>query len=195
MNISLGRDTWTRLTLPVKLGGFGLQSPIELAPSAFIAAFVSCSSLATSLFNNHSPSDLLLREALSLCESMAGEVSSINAAMTIPLQKQWTNPVSKNNLRLLIEQSAIDLQKARLQRVNCPDAGDWLNALPSNPLALCLQDDKFGIACGIRLGAPVSTIHRCLCGSTLDYNGTHALVCPRINLKVDEIHHMQWSYQ
>ena len=82
MNISLGRNTWTQLTLPVNLGGFGLQSPIELAPSAFMASFVSCSSLVTSLFNNHSPSDSLLREALSFWQSMAGETSSITAAMT-----------------------------------------------------------------------------------------------------------------
>ena len=117
-DISLGRDTWTQLTLPVKLGGFGLRFSIELAPSAFIAMFVSCSLLATSLLNNHSQPDSLLREALSIWKSMAGETSSITSAMTKPLRKQWTNPVSKNNLGLLIEQSATDLQKARLQGDN-----------------------------------------------------------------------------
>ena len=140
MNISVGRDTWTQLKLPVKLGGFGLQSPIILAPSALIASFISCTSLATSLFNNHSPSDSLLREAPSLWQSMAGE-TSITAAMTKRLQKQWTLPVSKNNLGLLIEQSATNLQKAWIQ-----GAGDWLNALPSNPLGLWRQDDQFRVA-------------------------------------------------
>ena len=138
MNISLGRETWTQLTLQVKLGEFGLQSPIELATSAFIASFVSCSSLATSLLNNHSPSDSFLLEALSLWQSMVGETSSITASMNKPLQKQWTNPVSKNNIGLLIEQSTTDLQKARLQGVNCRGEGDWLKALTSNPLGLCL---------------------------------------------------------
>ena len=111
---------------------------------------------------------------------MAGKTSSITAAMTKPLHKQWTNPFSKNHFGLLIEQSATDLQKARLQGVNCRGAGDWLNALPSNLFGLCLQDDQFRIACVIRLGAPVSTKQRCLCGTTLDSYGTHALVCPRI---------------
>ena len=42
---------------------------------------------------------------------MAGKTSNITAAMTKPLHKQWTNPVSKNHFGLLIEQSATDLQK------------------------------------------------------------------------------------
>ena len=109
VNISTGRDTWTQLTLPVKLGGFGLQYPIELTASAFILLFVFCSSPDTSLFNNHSPSDSLLRDALSLCQPMTGETSNTTAAMTEPLHKQWTIPVSKNNIGLLIEQSATDL--------------------------------------------------------------------------------------
>ena len=100
--------------------------------------------------------------------------------MTKSLLKQWTIPVSKNHLRLLIEQSATDRQKARLQGVNCRRAGGGLNALPSNPLGLCLHYDQFRIACGIKLGAPASTKYRCLCGTTLDSYGTHALVCPRI---------------
>ena len=100
--------------------------------------------------------------------------------MTKPLHKQWTNTVSNNNLGLLIEQSATDLQKARLQGVNCRGARDWLNALPSNPFGLCLQDDQFRITCGIRLGVPVFKKQRCLCGTTLVSYGMHALVCPRI---------------
>ena len=91
--------------------------------------------------------------------------------MTKPLHKQWTNTVSNNNLGLLIEQSATDLQKARLQGVNCRGARDWLNALPSNPFGLCLQDDQFRITCGIRFlysknkdvyVAPLSSLTACM---------------------------------
>ena len=115
---------------------------------------------------------------------MAGETFSITAAMTKPLQKQWTNPVSKNIFGLRIEQFTTDFQKACLQGVNCQGAGDWFIALPSNPLGLCLQGYQFRIASSIRMGAPVSTKHRCLGGTTLDFYGTHALVCPRITSRL-----------
>ena len=59
-------------------------------------------------------------------------------------------------------------------------AGDWLNALPSTPLGLHLNDDQFRNAAAIRLGAPVSLEHVCsLCGSLADGSGSHAFSCTK----------------
>lgn len=70
---------------------------------------------------------------------------------------------------------------ARLHGVACPGAGSWLNAFPSSSLALLLSAEEFRIASALRLGAPVSSAHTCVCGTVADKFGMHALICPRLN--------------
>jgi hypothetical protein len=61
--------------------------------------------------------------------------------------------------------------------VSSSHAGDWLNALPSQPLGLKLSDNEIRIAAGLRLGARVTGTHTCRCGQLVDELGHHPLSC------------------
>ena len=94
-------------------------------------------------------------------------------------QKDWYRPIVQSKLNSLLNtEESID--RARLHGFAYPGAGDWLNVLPSNNLGLALTDHQFSIACPLRLGAPVSSSHKCECGVVTDRYGSHQLVCPKI---------------
>ena len=60
-----------------------------------------------------------------------------------------------------------------------PDAGLWLNALPSPSLGTHLDDESFRIAAALRLGCPICQPHLCPCGAQVEENGHHGLSCKR----------------
>ena len=68
----------------------------------------------------------------------------------------------------------------RLLGTSAPGASEWTNALPSSTLGLGMTDQVFRVSCGLRLGAPVSFAHSCVCGAQSDTHGNHALVCKSI---------------
>ena len=52
-----------------------------------------------------------------------------------------------------------------------------MNALPCGLLGLRLSNEQLRIAVSLRLGAPTSTSHSCVCGAQSDSAGQHALTC------------------
>ena len=55
----------------------------------------------------------------------------------------------------------------------------WLNAIPSVPLGLNLDNNALRIAIGLRLGVPLVMPHQCPCGAAVDKLGHHGLACKR----------------
>ena len=51
--LSEGHPAWVQATLPVKSGGLGIQSVVQLAPSAFLASAAACSSLVQLILPPH----------------------------------------------------------------------------------------------------------------------------------------------
>lgn len=174
MNITIADRCWTQICLPVKLGGVGIQNPTELAAAAFLSSSHACHDLVTAIFDE--PYHELYTQAL---EEWCRSVPDV-APPCHKRQKRWTQAIACVNQKRLINHASSDVDKARLLGCACPGSGDWLNALPSNTLGLCLTDDSFRVACGLRLGAPISTTQPCLCGVQTDIHGNHQLVCPKI---------------
>jgi len=50
-------------------------------------------------------------------------------------------------------------------------------ALPITACGLRLDDEAISIAIALRLGSELGSPHPCRCGSLVDANGTHSLVC------------------
>lgn len=71
--------------------------------------------------------------------------------------------------------------KARLLAVQEPEAGAWINALPSPQLGLLLNSEDVRISVGIRLGLAICKRHNCICGSPVDVTGGHGLSCLKIS--------------
>jgi hypothetical protein len=178
LNVNLTESKKTQISLPTKLGGFGIFSAASIAPSAFLssihAANTTCRAISSvwCLEDNTS-----YRDALTCWKSKSPSVSTPVEALD--RQKTWTLPSHKNEANLLLT-SAVDQDRARLLACRAQGSGDWLNALPSSSLGLHLSDDQLRTSAAVRLGAPVSLDHVCsLCGSLADGRGQHALKCSK----------------
>jgi len=60
-----------------------------------------------------------------------------------------------------------------------PHSGDWLLALPIANCGLRLEDEAVRVAVGMRLGLTLCVPHKCHCGSDVDAQGRHAMVCKK----------------
>jgi len=80
--------------------------------------------------------------------------------------------------RDLVESSYSDpQQKARFLAAASPYSGDWLLVLPITACGLRLSDEAVRVAVALRLGCSVCVPHSCRCGSLVDAQGLHVLVC------------------
>ena len=172
-NVKMTDAAWIQAGLPCKMGGLGTIRPSQLASSAFLSSFHSTTNLSTEIFKEFQD-DNTYKDAFANWQNL----SHAPAPLFPNKQRSWFTPVAKRSL-LDLQDSALDIDKARLQGVLCPGASDWLNALPSRTLCLNLNDAQFRIAVGLRLGAPVCSPHTCMCGSEVDKFGQHALVCSK----------------
>jgi len=86
------------------------------------------------------------------------------------------------------------INKARLNAVTSPHAGNWLSTIPVTACGLDLSKEAIRVAIGLRLGNPsghwtaswscvvmldLCAPHQCQCGETADQRGHHGLVCRR----------------
>ena len=65
-----------------------------------------------------------------------------------------------------------------------PHSGDWLLALPIANCGLKLEDEAVRVAVSMRLGLDLCVPHRCQCGSDVDAQGCHAMVCKKATGKI-----------
>lgn len=178
LNVNLTPPQISQVSLPVKLGGFGIPSSLNIAPSAFLSSLHAANPTCVAISPEWCLEDnTSYREALTLWESKYPTVPK--PIETLDRQKTWTSPLHLHQVNLLLT-SAVDQDRARLLACKAQGSGEWLNALPSASLGLHLSDDQLRTAAAVRLGAPVSLEHFCSsCGSISDGRGQHALCCPK----------------
>ena len=169
---------WTQASLPVKLGGLGVRSAVELAPSAFLASMNMNAALVeailpTTLCSSTSP---LMEDALS--NWLVGHDSQPPTDTEAQRQKHWDHLRSLATATKLEESATDDIDRARLLASRSGESGAWLHALPISTMGLRLDDDSLRIAVGLRLGTPLCGSHQCHhCGEEVDVMGRHGLSC------------------
>ena len=94
------------------------------------------------------------------------------------VQRKWDDPCCKSVAERL-RVGADERTRARLLASCAPGSGVWLNAIPSAPLGLNLDNNALRIATGLRLGVPLVMPHQCPCGAAVDKLGHHGLACKR----------------
>jgi len=67
--------------------------------------------------------------------------------------------------------------RARLIAAAAPSSGAFLQAIPMSLVGTRLDNTSMCIAVSLRLGAPLSTPHDCICGMAVDSSGVHGLSC------------------
>ena len=95
-------------------------------------------------------------------------------------QRSWDDKVIQRTKCMLMDRVSDPISRARLLAASSPHSGDWLNALPIASVGLRLSDEEIRIATGFRLGINLGAPHQCICGTSVDALGLHALSCGKV---------------
>ena len=123
-------------TLPVCHGGLGIQSAVQLAPSAFLASAAASSGLAHLILpaNMQPPQLSYVDEALASWSQGCQEQPPTDAAAHH--QKTWDSLRVSSIADTLFTDSSDPMHRARFLAASCKESGAWLNALPVTSLGL-----------------------------------------------------------
>src|SRR5579872_5386502 len=178
LNADLSETQWLQASLPVRRGGLGICSILQLALSAFLASYNAPGELQLQILGNYSASvDLNYVKAESVWSS--GHQVSAPVGTAACLQRNWDEPIVDNSFSRLFDSQSDAKEKARLLAVSAPKSSDWLHALPIASCGLRLDDEAVRIAAGLRLGSKLGEPHECVCDSSVDPRGHHGLSCSR----------------
>ena len=169
---------WPQASLPVKNGGLGIRSAVQLAPSAFLASAAGSSTLVAQIIPRHLRKfPIVAREEAFSCWSQ-GHHNPPPPDSVSHRQREWDSPRVKASAQALLEDAPDARSRARLLAASRKESGAWLNALPVSTLGLRLDDETTRVAVGLRLGTPLCRPHECSnCGTMVDDLATHGLSC------------------
>ena len=180
LNISLGINdpAWTQAQLPIKLGGLGIRSACQLAPSAFLASAAGTSDTLKSML----PASLHNASIPDVESALSHWSQGNNTAPPVPpascFQKAWDLPKMQLVAQGLLASADSPSSRARLLAASTPESGKWLNAFPISSIGLRMDNSTIRIAVGLRLGVPLCHSHTCRhCGSHVNDLATHGLSC------------------
>src|SRR6218665_2486532 len=117
-------------TLPIRDGGLGVRRVSRLATSAFLASAASTKSLISAILSKEEWGDAHLDELLE-----ARKNTQPSSAESIWKQKMWDRPLIES------DKAVVSINRARLNAVTSPHAGDWLSTIPVRNCGLDLSNE------------------------------------------------------
>ena len=176
IDFELNTRAWTQASLPVKYGGLGFRSAVQLASSTFLASAAASSDLAHHILPSHLQSFSLHCEEAVVLWFQGLELSPPEGSASYR-QKSWDAHKVLASAESLLEGAPDATSRARLLAVSTKEAGAWLNALPIPSLGLRLDDNTLRVSVGLRLGSPLCRPHTCHhCGAEVDCHAIHGLI-------------------
>ena len=169
---------WMQASLPVKLGGLGVRSAAQVAPSAYLASVAATEELVSLI----SPINHRALPAPSVDVAMAkwSQEDTLTPPQGLAAfrQKNWDEISASASASALLESAESEVCRARLLATMTKESGAWLHALPITSLGLRMDDTTLRIAVGLRLGTAICAAHLCHhCGAEVDCLGIHGLSC------------------
>ena len=178
VNVEFGENdpAWTQATLPVKCGGLGIRSLVQLAPSAFLASVYS--------IIPSDPSDSIHKYFLSEISnarehwSHGHDKSPLDDEDTKKLQKKWYSLKASGMAESLLKSAPDERSRIRLRASSSKESGAWLQALPIRSLGLHMDDSAIHIAVSLHLGSSLKRPLTChCCRNEVDCFAMHDLNC------------------
>ena len=151
------------LSLPVRLGGMGLISPVQMADQEH-----EFSKEATAVLTNA----IKISQQKDLPPNLDSLSKEAKSAVRSKRRKQQSDMLSDLRSRMSVEQS-------RGNDICCEvGASNWLTALPFEDKGFALSKREFWDAVNLRYGWPIRRLpSKCACGSNFDV--AHALSCKK----------------
>ena len=172
--------SWSQATLPVRLGGLGIRSAVQVAPSAFLVSTAASIDLVRHIVPPHlRDTPLPNRDEAEALWSKDHSFPPPKAEAQVH-QKSWDSITVTSVADNLLETASNPRARARLLACSARESGAWLEALPISSLGLRMDDQTVRVAVGLRLGTPLCRPHTCQhCGLKVDALATHGLSCRR----------------
>ena len=172
MNVRLDGNQWLQATLPVKHGGLGIRSAVDVSLPAFISSCIQSGDLS------HEISGIDGFVGLSSAKTLWLSRSGVTVVPDSGSQGVWDLPLIEHAKKSLIDSAVDDGGRARILAVTSPMSGDWLHALPIPSLGLLLSSQELRIVVSLRVGAKLVQPHVCVsCGDQVSERGAHGLSC------------------
>ena len=172
---------WSQAYLPVRSGGLGLRSAVQLAPSAFMSSAAASKKLMSQILPAGSCFSVPEADTALICwyNLFPGTRPPPPSGDDVKIQKAWDSLVVRWSFEHL-HGATDEMTRARLLSVSTPESGAWLHALPIVNLGLRIFDSTIRVAVGLRLGLPLALPHSCChCCAMVDEFATHPLSCKK----------------
>ena len=179
-NTCLDDNAWSQASLPVKAGGLGIRSAVQLAPLAFLSSAAASSDLVHLILPPRFGSQEVLHVGSALTSWSLDQDHPPPVAPASHHQKVWDTIKVSATANALLENAPDALSRARLLAASAKESGAWLNALPISSLGLRMDDNTIRVSVRLRLGTTLCRPHACHhCGAEVNHLGTHGLSCVR----------------
>ena len=139
-------SAWEQATPPVGLGGLGIRSAVDVAPSAYLSSAHSSAQLVEAILpESHRtiPTPFVDEAKASWAAGHESEAPEDAAACN---QRAWDSIRTQSTSQRLLDNAADEEERARLLAVTTRESGAWLRALPVTALGLCLDDSTVRVA-------------------------------------------------
>jgi len=180
LNIQLSESAWLQASLPVAVGGIGVRTASQIALPAFLSSVAGSADLCRQILPSRLQTVTGTQDA-SYTTALECWKTRTSAAVPDPpfdtRQKAWDLPLVDVASQFLLSTAPNQAAVARLTAVTAPHAGAFLHAVPISAVGTRMDDQSLRIAIALRIGAAVCEPHQCICGSTVDFSGTHGLSC------------------
>ena len=153
-NTGLDDNAWNQASLPVKAGGLGIRSAVQLAPSAFLSSAAASTDLVRHILPpRFGPQDLLHVDSALASWSLR---TILHRWLRLPIARRSGMPPKYLRWPILCWRiNAPDAQsRARLMAASTKESGAWLNALPISSLGLRMDDNTIRVVLSSALAPP-----------------------------------------
>ena len=121
---------WIQTSLPVKHGVLGIQSAVQLDPSAFLASAAGSSDLVSQIIPRHLQQAPLVARADALSSWSLGHKSPLPTDSASHSQREWDYPRIEATAQSLLKDAPDERSKAHLLATSRRESRAWLNTLP-----------------------------------------------------------------
>ena len=135
-------SAWEQATLPVGLGGLGIRSTVDVAPSAYLASIHSAAQLIEAILPESHQTIPTPHVDEAKARWSAGHESEAPEDTAACLQRAWDSVRIMSTSQRLLDNAMDEEECARLLAVTTRESGAWLRALPVTALVLRMDGLK-----------------------------------------------------